>query len=303
MKMILLIFTFALFSCNVNTPEEEIGNIIASRQNNAEVSRDGEYICFHGNYLDEGGIHIIDKYGNYLRNIFPLEGSIYADFPTWGKDDLSMVFSIAGNLYSTDVFGNNLKQLTNTDDGFSCVSSPNGNLIAYTKTICDPECGIALYDFATDTTKLIKMYGGNPTWYKNSEVYSSTNIFIPVNGSNYRTTYEGFRINKTNVTTNKTDTVYVMNSPEYDVQGLSLSPDGNLLLITMVSGIQPQYNIWKLNLQDLKLKQLTYDGGSAPSWFPDGQKIVYTNTKLTEGGLWTMGLNGNNKTRLTKHQR
>ena len=50
--------------------------------------------------------------------------------------------------------------LTNTEEDFSCNWSPNGRYIAYTKSICDPACGIAIYDLSNDKKKVIGQYGG-----------------------------------------------------------------------------------------------------------------------------------------------
>ncbi|MFC2076733.1 TolB family protein [candidate division KSB1 bacterium] len=43
------------------------------------------------------------------------------------------------------------------------------------------------------------------------------------------------------------------------------------------------------------LKQLTFDGGSSPSWSPDGQSIVYTNQQ----NLWLISADGGDPIRIT----
>jgi Tol biopolymer transport system component len=48
---------------------------------------------------------------------------------------------------------------------------------------------------------------------------------------------------------------------------------------------------------------MTYKGGNCPAYSPSGDKIVYTNTNINEGGLWIMNRDGANKHRLTKLKR
>ncbi len=83
----------------------------------------------------------------------------------------------------------------------------------------------------------------------------------------------------------------------------TVSPDEKEILFAASYGPPPQINIWKIILETGEIVQMTYEGGTWPSYNPTGDKIVYTNTYINEGGIWIMNKDGSNKQRLTKLNR
>jgi eukaryotic-like serine/threonine-protein kinase len=76
-------------------------------------------------------------------------------------------------------------------------------------------------------------------------------------------------------------------------RGLSLSPDGKLLAVDVVSTGAPE--IWIKQLPSGPLSRLTFDGTGSirPRWLPDGKSVVYL-TRSDSGGaaVWTKRADG-----------
>jgi len=65
---------------------------------------------------------------------------------------------------------------------------------------------------------------------------------------------------------------------------------------------QPQNGlpqIWVMNADGTNQKQLTQTGGYTADWSPDGNKIVYTDSRSVNGRLWIMDADGSGKHQLT----
>ena len=81
------------------------------------------------------------------------------------------------------------------------------------------------------------------------------------------------------------------------------SPDGRLVAFSArTPGQLPQ--IWIMRHDDKTFRQLTTEGGSQPSWSPDGTRIVYVRENWyqnapEDGVLWTVDVLSAQRQQLT----
>lgn len=302
--LILLLLLFLNTNCSQSTnPEIEDENLIAMSQTGAQFSSDGKKIVFEGLYDSVYAVHFIDITGNYLGYILDKQG--YLSSPTWSPDDKKIAVSIDGNLYTVFTNGDSLKKLTNTSEDFHCIWSPDGKYLAYTKSICDPECGIAIYDLHSDRKKVIAQYGGHASWNRNANKIYYYHTLYRKKANSDKSEYKGFVFKKIDVTTFTIDSLYFVAKTNLHLwlEDCTVSPDEKEILFAASYGSPPVINIWKIELESGEMKQITYDGGNYPSYNPEGDKIVYTNTNINEGGLWIMNRDGTNSKKLTKLNR
>lgn len=104
--------------------------------------------------------------------------------------------------------------------------------------------------------------------------------------------------------TNGTSEIYVMNAdgtnPVRLTSNLSqedsprFSPDGTRIAFSRLDGGQPP-QIWVMNADGSGAVQLTTEGGSWPTWSPDGSQIAYVrdNSRRREAGvIWKLNQGG-----------
>lgn len=275
-------------------------NLVTLSQIDPQFLSDGQIVVFKGLYDSVYAVHFVDISGNYLGHILSKRG--FLSSPSWSPNDKKIVVSIEGNLYTVQTNGDSLSMLTNTGEDFSCNWSPDGKYIAYTKSICDPECGIAVYDLSNNTKKVIGQYGGYASWNKNSDkIYYYHTLYVKRLDSN-KSDYQGFVFKRIDINTLRIDSLFFVAKTDLHLwlEDCTISPDEQKMLFAASYGSPAQMNIWKINLQNGEMIQMTYDGGNCPAYNPAGDKIVYTNTNINEGGLWIMNSDGSNKQRLTK---
>lgn len=290
-----IIFLFLNVSCSQTTdPKVVDDNLIFDWQSNPQFSRDGQKIVFEGLYDSIYAIHFVDKNGIYLGHILDsICSKNYVSSPSWGSNN-NIVVSVEGNLSIVNIFNDSLTQLTSSYQDFSCAWSKDGDYIAYTKSICDPDCGIALYNLSNNTTRIIGKFGGYASWDNNSDrIYYYENVY------SYGF-YRGFVFKSVDLNTLNVDSLFYVNSNNADLwlSDLNISPDGKEIVFAASEGTPPQIYIWKINLELKTLIKITI--GNHPAFSPDGSQIIYTNTNRSEGGLWIMNRDGSNKKRFTK---
>jgi Tol biopolymer transport system component len=298
---IVFFITLIFFGCNVNETSviDDSQTIISDWQSNAQFSKDGEKIVFEGLYNNIYAIHFIDKGGNYLGKILETKDK-YISSPTWGNNNLLAV-SIEGNLFTIKNNGDSIKQVTFSGEDFSCSFSNDGKYIAYTKSVCDPDCGIALFDLNNNSSKVIGKYGGYASWNINSsKVYYYHPVYNKRRDSNI-SDYKGFVFSRIDIETLKEDSLFYISDSNLWLEDCTISPDEKEILFAASEGNPPQVYIWKITIENQILEKITV--GNHPSFSPDGSRIVYTNTDKSEGGLWIMNHEGSNRQRLTKLNR
>lgn len=308
--LILLLLPCLLFffytSCSQSVePHKDPNDIISLQQYNAEFSHDDQLIVFVGNYDSIYAIHFVTSEGEYQGHILENNStrSNFFSSPSWAPDDNRIVVSLNGGLYQVKTNGDSIVQLTDSDQDFHCEWIPNGNIIAYNKTICDPDCGIAILNLETNSKFVISQFGQYPSWFSNSEEIAFVRQFYKRPTPLDSVKHYGFTIWKVNLLSGKEDSLFFFNSSGNFGGSCSISPNSSEVLVHIEEGLPVQYNIFKINLDNNSLIRLTADGGAFPKWSRDGKKIVYTNTSINEGGLWIMNKDGSNKQRLTKLKR
>ncbi len=298
----IVLLKFLLISninCSQSTepiPDGEGGYLLT--QTNPQFSPDNKMIVFDGTYDSVYAMHFIDTSGNYLGYILNDQGLLNS--PTWAPDNNRLAVSIKGSIFMVNKDGTNLSEIINSDEDFSCNWSPDGKFIAYTKSMCDPKCGIVLYNLNDDSSKVVGQYGGFASWNKNSDkiyYYHTYYVTDTISGNGI---YKGFIFKRFDVNTLKTDSLYYVKNTSLWLADCTVSPDEKYILFAASYGSPARINIWEINLLSQSMTQLTFSGGDCPSYNLTGDKIVYTNTNLKEGGLWIMNSNGSDKKRLTK---
>ena len=222
--------------------------------------------------------------------------------PSWGPTNEKLALSVDGNLCIVNLNGDSLTPLTYSGQDFGCSWSNDGKTIAYTKTICDPDCGIEALDLSSHISRLVAQYGGSASWSPNSKtIYYYHNVFL-AKPDPYPAEYAGFVLARIDITTFKIDSLFFVANPNLRFEDCAVSPDEQEILFSAAEA-GPHSNIWKIDLSSHQMSQLTESGGQSPSYSPDGSTIVYSNTYISEGGLWRMDRNGANKKRLTTLRR
>jgi Tol biopolymer transport system component len=292
-----LVFNYNCIDTLVDFKEPE--NQIYRWQIEPEFSNDGERIVFNGLYDSVEAIHFIDKNGNYLGCIMENQ-QYFLSSPSWGPDTNKIAVSINGNIFLVNIKGDSLYQLTLSGQDFSPSWSKDGKYIAYTKSICDPDCGVAVYYLTSNTKRVIGQYGGYASWNESSDKIYYYHTLYEKRPDSHISDYKGFVFKRIDVNTLKIDSLFHVEPTEAHLwlTDCTISPDENEILFAASEGAPPQIYIWKINLKNNSFYKMTV--GDHPSFSPDGSKIVYTNTIESEGGLWIMDSDGSDKRRLTK---
>jgi Tol biopolymer transport system component len=293
LSIVLFLILFIISNCNHTTePKKNNENQFLLSQTEPEFSHKGDKIVFEGLYDSIYAVHFVDISGNYLGYILNKKG--YLSAPTWSQDDKKIAVSIEGNIFSVYTNGDSLTMLTNTGEDFHCAWSPDGKYIAYTKTICDPDCGIMIFNLLNNSSWLKAQYGSYASWSRDSKnIYYGTYCYS-------NSAYKGFVIRRINIQTLQKDSLCYVSDPSLFLADCTVSPNEEEILFSASYGFPARINIWKINLQSGVMVQMTEEGGNCPAYDPGGDKIVYTNTNINEGGLWIMNSDGSNKKPLTK---
>ena len=78
-----------------------------------------------------------------------------------------------------------------------------------------------------------------------------------------------------------------------------LSPYGNsIIFFKYVSIFDSEQQTWMINSNGSNIHQVSRHAGY-PDWSPDGEKIVYSDTRLDNRLLWIMNKDGSSKKQLT----
>lgn len=223
-----------------------------------------------------------DSYGLYILNTFTkslqyLSGAgILAEDPDWSPKGDWMVFFSSGQIYKIKTNGDSLTRLTFSGENFFPNWSTDGSKIVY-----DRIDSVWMMD-ADGSNKRVIVRGRHPNFSPDGSKiiyqYGDQLYLVDTTGGNV--------VKLTSLTSGF--------EPRYP----SYSPNGDKIVFQhQLSGERP--DTWVMNSNGTNLKRLTVDGGLAPTWSPDGSKILYTNTCQHNGYLWIMNPNGNFKRQIS----
>ena len=124
---------------------------------------DGSKIAYNTSISGQYGVYIHDLISNQIE---PLNtSSIEANQPCWSPDGTKIVFGNSDGIYSINIDGTSLQQLTATGNSLFPVWSPNGDKIAFVAGTPDED----IYLVNSDGTSLINLTASTandfvPSW-------------------------------------------------------------------------------------------------------------------------------------------
>ncbi len=254
-------------------------------------SPDGRTIAYvHGDTVNgKTGIYLIDTSGNNKRIIYTGPG---AYSPAWSPDGEWIAFSDQAQIFKMKINGDSLTQLTLGGRNFFPDWSPDGDWIAYDSNADSPNGMNFIWKMKADGSDKIRIaYDPSngevrmPNWASDgNKIVHQKYIGI---GSPEIFTMDSFGNNTIRLTHDENFESY----PRY-------SPNGTLITFTSQPyGGSPQ--IWVMNFDGTNLKQLTETQGYSCDWSPDGEWIVYTDSRTVSGRLWIMRKDGSQKHQIT----
>lgn len=257
-------------------------------------SPDGKYIAFtHGDSVwAKTGIYLIcpDSNKAYLWH-----AGISVGAATWSPDGKWIAFNDGTQIWKKKFSGDSLMQLIFVGRNFFPSWSPNGQLVAYRRSYAYPETDIiqGVWVLKYNSGEQSQLYSGNcgaPFW-KGSECVFFFRGAILSSGK-----FIGDSLLSYSFFTNKTQRLKF-------IGGECKYPKFSSIINKMAFSCKPvdsgRFQIWVMNEDGSSLKKLTNTQGYSCDWSPDGKKIVYTDSRASNGRLWIMNEDGSNKQQLT----
>jgi Big-like domain-containing protein/WD40 repeat protein len=217
-------------------------------------------------------ISVINADGTGLTRLIgeDAQGGTYMS-PAWSPDGSKVAFGSSReggwDIYVINADGSGLRRLTShsaRDD--SPAWSPNGDLIAFTS---NRDGDFDIHVMNADGSRVIQVTDhpaedGDPSWSPDGSQIAFTS-----NRDGYNELYV------INVAGHATRRLTNFPDPEEAIQPI-WSPDGSLLVFTIVDGF---HGVYVTTAEGGSPTRLTL-GGGAPTWSPDGKRIVYANGNL-----------------------
>lgn len=286
-----------LYACNDNdngTTEPCLDCPIDFRLTDFEPawSPDGNTIAYvHGNTVSgKTGIYLINPDGTNKRLWYASRGA-YA--PSWSPDGQWIAFYDEAQIYKRKLNGDSLTQLTFEGRNFFPAWSPDGKWIVYDSNFNDPIGANVIWKMLADGSRKIDISLHEVgEWRMSNWSPDGKRIvhqrYVGV-GTPEIVTMDTSGSDETRLTFNEQFDAY----PKY-------SSDGTKIAFTSYpQGLASETQIWVMEADGSNRKQLTTTQGYTCDWSPDGEWIVYTDSRAVSGRLWIMRKDGSDKRQLT----
>ncbi len=297
--LIICVFGVLLSSCKKNTNSEQpcpggCGVIDFSLIDYQPAwASDGKYIAYYhiDKEISKNGIYLITPDGRENRL---WHRGVGAETPTWSPDGQWIAFSEGAQIWKKKLNGDSLTQITNAGRNFFPAWSPDGKWIAYGQSICNvlKACGLWIVAIDGEKTRFLINYGNFPAWDpKNMEILYQTRL-VQSNGQ-----VLGDSLWSYNLGSGLKKPLTILTGNNYSNNYFKYSIDDKITFTSQPQNGSPQ--ILVMNADGTNQQQLTQTGGYTSDWSPDGNKIVYTDSRSVNGRLWIMNADGSDKRQLT----
>ncbi|MCP4633843.1 MAG: hypothetical protein GY855_13030 [candidate division Zixibacteria bacterium] len=229
------------------------------------------------------GLYLVKPDGSGFRFLF---AGRFIAYPSFSPKGQWITFSYSGQIWKISFDGTQFNTLTEKGSYFPSAWSPEENRIAYNLRGGDSS-GIWIMDSDGGNRRRIIPYGGYPDWlYPDSILYANYDWAHPIGALCIADTSGRFARIIFDPTGNFA----------YSYMGNDVHREKRIIVF------DPQVpgefaDIWIINLDGTGLQRITDFGALHPSFSPDGNRIVYTDSR--NGYLWTMNLDGSDKKQIT----
>ncbi|MCI0708215.1 MAG: hypothetical protein L0Y80_12125 [Ignavibacteriae bacterium] len=236
------------------------------------------------------GIYLINFDGTNIRL---WHASVGAYTPTWSPDNQWIAFSDGGQIFKKKVNGDSLTQLTSAGGNYFPDWSPDGRWIVFDSNNESPNGMNFVWRMQPDGLNKVRIsYEPTqgevrmPSWSLDATKIAHIRYFVGTFSSEI-VLMDSNGANTLRLTINNATDTY----PRY-------SPDGAKIAFT--SQAENGYTqIWVINSDGTNPQQLTTTQGYTCDWSPDGEWIVFTDSRSVSGRLWLMRKDGSEKQQLT----
>ena len=288
-------------------------------------SPDGEWVAFFAG----GRIRRIPTAGGAVVDIAAVETGNLPSGASWGPND-KVVFAagFGGPLYVTTVTGGDVSPLTKVAPGGDGHSHPE--ILPGGRTVLF-QSGGRIHALDIDSGRQTQLIAGETPRYSTGRIIFSRGIVLlsapfdrsalritgpaepVVDGvwsdrgyvSHYAVSREGTLAYLPGATTHElvlldgSGNERLLVNERLAFQNPQFSPDGSQVAVATSRTHSERTDIWVYDLRTPAASRLTFEGGRAPVWTPDGSSITYS--KLGEGqGIYTKRADGRGAPRLVQ---
>ena len=289
-------------------------------------SPDGALLAYIAEVNEKKELFFIDLSNNSIKQL--TSGKNLIDFPIWSSDGLEIYFlseeEEKTNLFSIDIDGSNLKQLTFDQNILKFYLTKDDGEIIFDSKIDENTKQVFVLNIETgEASQILKdiqypigwqispddvnilfesdsaLYSAEITDNQITQLFSSTDIWdyfwIDDNSILFSNSYQLYSVNKDGTE------LRIIGTKGRQQMNFEISPVDNQVLY--ISGYMPRYEIFLLDINSDRTKQLTDDGYPhvGGTWSPDGSAVLYWNPSYDGGGetqFFLMSADGKTKEKI-----